>query len=771
MIKKKKIPIKSLVLILILVELICLVFAGILGEPGNDINLKTASWMNHPWRCFNQYTLISLGCGLTGWVFFLAFYLDTHRNTHSDIEHGSAEWDDPDTANKRMADLKHPENNRILSKHVNQALSGSKSFPNNNMIVVGAPGTGKSLFVIAPNILKCISSYLFMDPKGELVEKYGNYLQKNGYQIRVLNLKNMESSDRYNPFVYIRTEDDIPRLIMNIFKSVEPPDAQKGDPFWDDGCALYLQSLFYFVWAVSVPDKKKIFAEAGLKWEPVYATQTLNQVTKLMQLESKKVPPRSEDEEESTELSLLIDALADMYPDHPAVRDYRKLKEGAPETVASVLLILNGKFKFFYSKSIQRIFEADDMNLWELGTGWHRDGKSKVALFLVLKENDSSYNFVGNMLYQQLFDELLVEADQNYHGVLPIRVECWMDEFGNGLRPEGFEHLITTLRSRNIAVMLFLQSISQLQTMYKGDGWKVFMDSCAVFLFLGSGRGAYDTQETISKMLGAATIEKASGSVSYSQNGSSSTSYDRLQRSLMDANEVAQMDKDSCIILPFASKPIIDKKYKPFHDPSYLKAKKYGPYTHPVEIFRDKNGNLHTVNHQEKFYFPDEGLQAKIRDDLKEGKSSGMLFELSEDEFCSLDLDDPKLNGPQGNLFLLQQLKKLEDDSATLKLQNAVNEKMNSVIYDTSDNTSSLEADEESAAETISVYDVRQSWDLSGNLEDVIRRYILELSEDEVSNITEAMNRHIPEKKIKDCLTLPPEKLCLMLQFYMKQAN
>lgn len=153
----------------------------------------------------------------------------------------------------------------------------------------------------------------------------------------------------------------------------------------------------------------------------------------------------------------------------------------------------------------------------------------------------------------------MVEADQNYHGVLPIRVECWMDEFGNGLRPEGFEHLITTLRSRNIAVMLFLQSISQLQTMYKGDGWKVFMDSCAVFLFLGSGRGAYDTQETISKMLGAATIEKASGSVSYGQNGSSSTSYDRLQRSLMDANEVAQMDKDSCIILPFASKPIIDK--------------------------------------------------------------------------------------------------------------------------------------------------------------------------------------------------------------------
>lgn len=151
-----------------------------------------------------------------GWVFFLAKYLEMHRNTHSEIEHGSAEWDSFENANARMADLEHPENNRILSKHVSQALDGPKSFPNNNMIVVGAPGTGKSLFVIAPNILKCISSYLFMDPKGELVEKYGNYMRKNGYQIRVLNLKNMEQSDRYNPFVYIRSEDDIPRLIMNI---------------------------------------------------------------------------------------------------------------------------------------------------------------------------------------------------------------------------------------------------------------------------------------------------------------------------------------------------------------------------------------------------------------------------------------------------------------------------------------------------------------------------------------------------------------------------
>lgn len=295
---------------------------------------------------------------------------------------------------------------------------------------------------------------------------------------------------------------------------------------------------------------------------------------------------------------------------------------------------------------------------------------------------------------------------------------------------------------------------------------------CCIFISWFPGRGAYDTQETISKMLGAATIEKASGSVSYGQTEAAAQATIACSVRLWMQMKLHKWIKTVASFFHLQVNQSSTKKYKPFHDPSLFEGKKiWTLYPIQLKFSVIKTETLHTVNHQEKFYFPDEGLQAKIRDDLKEGKSSGMLFELSEDEFCSLDLDDPKLNGPQGNLFLLQQLKKLEDDSATLKLQNAVNEKMNSVIYDTSDNTSSLEADEESAAETISVYDVRQSWDLSGNLEDVIRRYILELSEDEVSNITEAMNRHIPEKKIKDCLTLPPEKLCLMLQFYMKQAN
>ena len=336
-----------------------------------------------------------------------------------------------------------------------------------------------------------------------------------------------------------------------------------------------------------------------------------------------------------------------------------------------------------------------------------------------------------------------------------------MDEFANGLRPERFENLITTLRSRNIAVMLFLQSISQLQTMYKGDGWKVFMDSCAVFLFLGSGRGALDTQETISKMLGNATIEKTSGSVSYGQNGSNSTSFDRMQRALMEANEVAQME-DSCIIFPFSSKPIIDKKYKPFHDPSYIKSKEYGPYKHPVEVIRDQNGKLLTVNHTEKFYFPDQNLQKKIQADIQKGDSDDMLFRLSEDEFCALNLDDPILERPEGNLFLLEQIKTFESQSTDEKLQKAAQEK--------AARKQSYEATPEDETEP-SVYEIRQSWDISGSLEDVIRRYIMDFSDEEIAEITEAMNSHVSEEKIKDCLKLPPEKLRLMLQFYVQQQH
>ena len=711
MIKKKKIPIKSLVLILILVELICLVFAGILGEPGNDINLKTASWMNHPWRCFNQYTLISLGCGLTGWVFFLAFYLDTHRNTHSDIEHGSAEWDDPDTANKRMADLKHPENNRILSKHVNQALSGSKSFSNNNMIVVGAPGTGKSLFVIAPNILKCISSYLFMDPKGELVEKYGNYLQKNGYQIRVLNLKNMESSDRYNPFVYIRTEDDIPRLIMNIFKSVEPPDAQKGDPFWDDGVGLYLQSLFEYEW-LQAKEEGRAASMLG--------------ILDLVNKETQKT-----DEEGTTQLQQDMQELQERYgEDYPPVRDYRKLKEGASETVRSIVIMVNAQLRLFEIPEIKRIFEGtDDIDIPSLGLGVEGNPKKKTALFLVMPSGDSSYNLFINMFYTQLFTVLKRVADNRRDGQLPIHVRLWADEYYAGPKPLNCETLLGEIRSRNMSIVPILQDIAQIKTLYPNDKWEIFTGNCATTVFLGSGATAHTTHQWVSDMLEDMTIDSRSESLGHSQ-GSGNLQMSKAGMKLMTPGQISRMPKNDCILFLKGERPIYDKKNWPFNTEVFKEAEKIAGqngYKNPVYVsYDERNKKYITTRFESRLNYISKEEFTFFEEKAKED-SNIQTFQIDEEAFLYLNFNET----PQPSLRELEKMVK--------EIQVAeVNE----------------EEEEKETDQQPDMLQDREQWDLSGDIIDCFRRYSSELSPEEQEEIIKGIEEGLTDQDVKRYFTL-----------------
>ena len=287
MIQKKKPPIKAFLVLLGVLLVGGYYLSGLFTFPSlnasnySDLLLEI---FTHPFRnYYNDMTTMILGCALIGWVFFVAWYLQHNRNTHPDVEHGSSEWGNVRKVNEELYDRKCPENNRILSKNLQVGLN---KLSNNNAIFVGSPGTGKSMFVVTPNLLLGGASYVVLDVKGELLSKYGNYLSAIGYQIKVLNLKEMDKSDRYNPFRYIQEEDDIPRIIVNIFKSVEPPEASKGDPFWDDGCALYLQALFYFTWMITVEDKLELFREARIEWNTVYETPTMNQSTALTLLES-----------------------------------------------------------------------------------------------------------------------------------------------------------------------------------------------------------------------------------------------------------------------------------------------------------------------------------------------------------------------------------------------------------------------------------------------------------------------------------------------------
>lgn len=216
------------------------------------------------------------------------------------------------------------------------------------------------------------------------------------------------------------------------------------------------------------------------------------------------------DDDGTTALGVMMErlTLGKYGKNHPAYIKYQKLKGGHQETVKSIILMVNAKLKFFETPGIRRIFEDDDMELESLGTGKNRDGKTKTALFLIIPDNDNSFVFVMGMLYTQIFETLIHVADLEYHGPLPVPVEVWMDEFANGARPDRFENLITTLRSRNISALIFLQSVDQIKKIYTGDTWGILMDACSAFIFLGSGRGSLNTQEYISKLLGQATIDK-----------------------------------------------------------------------------------------------------------------------------------------------------------------------------------------------------------------------------------------------------------------------
>lgn len=735
MIRKKKPPVKMLMVLLVVFLIIGYYIAGLFQYPNLSVQNYQAILLDiflHPFQNYwNDNTILILGCVLIAWLFFVAWYLQNNRNTHPEIEHGSSLWADVNRLNEQLCDKKNPQNNRILSKNLQVKIN---KLSNNNAIIVGSPGTGKSMFVVTPNLLLGSASYIFLDIKGELLAKYGNYLRSIGHQIRVLNLKDMSKSDRYNPFSYIKTEDDIPRLILNIFKSVEPPDAQKNDPFWDDGCALYLQSLFYLVWAIPTEEKRQLLHRAKLEWEPVYETATMNQVLQLALLESQ--PERTDlkgkaAEEGYTKLTKLIDAVEEQHGvSHPTVRDYRKLKDGAAETVSSIILILNAKLKFCQSPSVRRIFEADDMNLREIGMGREDDGRTKTALFLVLDENNPSYHFIVNMLYQQLFSTLIHAADfECERRSLPIRVEAWMDEFANGVRPERFENLITTLRSRNIAALIFLQSISQIKTLYKNDSWDILMDACSTFVFLGAGRGALSTQKFISELVGNTTIDKATEGMNYGSHGGGSRNFDRLQRALLAPEEVGRMSKNKCLILLEGQQPVFDTKYRPFEDENYKKAMALGAYEHPVQIRRRKDGSLETIKKDTQVIFANPDMRKKFMEKLQKPESPHMVFELTEEEFCAIRF--PKQGEADTEGKLIQELTEIEQ------------QKMEQIF---------LEQMEKDRGE-------QKQWNLQGSISELLERYMDELNDEQLEEIVCGIRNGLTEEEVKLYFALPVDQM------------
>ncbi len=602
--KKKETPRLMFGIILIGLCVLAYFISGIFIYDNLSIHNIEAVLMDivtHPFRnYFNEKTVMCIIGALLAWMMIVSYYLTYHRNFLTGAEYGSAEWLDVFKANKEFCDMKDDSNNRILSQNLKV---GMNRLSNYNMLIMGSSGSFKTTSVMHQNLLQFGASYVVLDVKGDTQRKLGNAFLKAGYTIRSLNLKIPQKSDRINPMAYIECEDDLLRVVKTLQDAARPNKQSNADPFWEDGSRLYLQSLFYYEWLAAREAKR--LAE-------------FNNILNLVNLENQKISVTVGSKEiEKTRLEMLMDDLADEHGEnYPPVRDYRKLKTGAPETVGTIVLMINAMLAICETAEIKRVFSGNDINIRELGCGIGGDATKKTVLFLVAPDNNNAYNFIFSMFYTQMFDLLIRASDDELKAPLPIRVEFWMDEFYAGARPADTDVLLGVVRSRNISMIPILQSVSQIKTLFRDDKWETMMDNLASVVYLGSGPMAESTHKFISDALGKTTIDTLTDNISKGNHGSTGLNFQRTSRELMTSDEVKQLPTVQSIIFLEGRPPIRDFKSIPFDKeemgytaPEWLKerytdALNLGDYEHPVyTVYDAANFKYVTVDMNESIKF------------------------------------------------------------------------------------------------------------------------------------------------------------------------
>lgn len=343
-------------------------------------------------------------------IFLLAYamgigiYLSTRRNYRKGEEHGSAKWGNAGTLNKKYRE-KDPSRNKLLTQNVRIGLDGKKHRRNLNILVCGGSGAGKTRFFCKPNAMQCNTSMVILDPKGEILRDTGGLLERKGHEVRVLDLINMHKSHCYNPFVYLQSDNDVQRLVTNLFKATTPKGAQSQDPFWDTAASMLLLSLVFY-----------------LKYEAPPDEQNFPMVMELLRAGE----VREDDDSYVSPLDELFDRLEMENPEHIALKYYRDYHSGSAKTLKSIQITLAARLEKFNLESLASLTATDELDLPSLG-------EKKVALFALIPDNDTSFNFLVSILYTQLFQQLFYLADHKYGGSLPVHVHFLMDEFANGV--------------------------------------------------------------------------------------------------------------------------------------------------------------------------------------------------------------------------------------------------------------------------------------------------------------------------------------------------
>lgn len=466
---------------------------------------------------------------LVAYIGTIILYYSTRKNYRRNEEYGSAKWGSAKSVCKKYKE-KNSNNNKILTQNVEIGLDGRKHRRNLNVLICGGSGAGKTRFYAKPNIMQCNCSFVVLDPKGEILRDTGNLLEEKGYDVKVLDLINMDKSHCYNPFVYLKDDNDVQRLVTNLFKSTTPKGSQSNDPFWDTAASMLLLSLIFYLW-----------------YEAPEEEQNFTMVMEMLRAGDVK----EDDDMYLSPLDLLFEKLEKKNPEHIALKYYRDYHSGSAKTLKSIQITLASRLEKFNLRSLSMLTMTDELDLPSLG-------EKKTALFAIIPDNDTSFNFIVSILYTQLFQQLFFIADHKYKGSLPVPVHFVMDEFANVSLPEDFDKILSVMRSRQVSVSIILQNLAQLKALFEKQ-WESIVGNCDEFLYLGGNEQS--THKYVSELLGKENLDLNTYGKSHGRNGNYSTNYQQTGRELLTPDEVRMLDNKYAILFIRGERPIKDFKY------------------------------------------------------------------------------------------------------------------------------------------------------------------------------------------------------------------
>jgi len=510
-----------------------LLIAPCLGNGLSGIVEGFADAMSHPFRIiWTERSLLTAVAMAAVYLLGIAVYISSARNYRPREEHGSARWGSAYGIKRKYAD-KELFQNKILTQNSAVSLNSRKHLRNLNVLVVGGSGSGKTRSYAKPNVMQANTSLVVLDPKGEILRDNGYLLEAKGYEIKVLNLIEMQKSHCYNPFIYLHDDNDVQKLVTNIFKNTTPKDSKGApqDPFWDNAAMMLLMALVFYLHYEAPPDE-----------------QNFPMVMEMIQAGEVK----EDNEDYRSPLDLLFERLEMKNPEHIALKYYRSYHSGSGKTLKSIQITLISRLEKFNLSSLAGITQTDEMELQKLG-------EQKTAVFAVIPDNDSSFNFLVGLLYTQLFQQLYYSADSLHGGRLPVHVHFVMDEFANVALPDEFDKLLSTMRSREISVSIIIQNLAQLKALFEKQ-WESIIGNCDEFLYLGGNE--YSTHEYVSKLLGKETIDTNTFGQSKGRQGSYTKNWQQTGRELMTPDEVRMLDNNYALLFIRGERPVMDHKYR-----------------------------------------------------------------------------------------------------------------------------------------------------------------------------------------------------------------